>query len=149
ITQPYSFYLRRNSAQLIRNASTEITIWTTNVVLPTLLLLVEGLVLAGLCILLLMVEATGALLVGAALGTLVVIFHRVLRHRITTWGRQRQYHEGMRIQHLQQSLGGIKEVKLLGREADFIRQFELNDTASSLAAQKQAALLLVPGYWLE
>ena len=149
IAQPYSFHLRRNSAQLIRNASGEITMWTGNVVMPGLLLLAEGLVLLGLGTLLLIVEPVGTLLVMSVLAVLVAGFHRAVRQRVTTWGRQRQYHEGMRIQHLQQSLGSIKEVKVLGRESDFIRQFNADVAASALAGQKQAAMLQIPGLWLE
>jgi ABC-type multidrug transport system fused ATPase/permease subunit len=149
IAQPYTFHLRRNSAQLIRNASGEITMWTGNVVMPSLLLVAESLVLLGLCILLLAVEPVGTLVVVSVLGGIVAVFHRVVRQRVTEWGRRRQHHEGMRIQHLQQSLGSIKEVKLLGREADFMDQFNADVTASALAGQKQAVLLQIPGLWLE
>jgi ABC-type multidrug transport system fused ATPase/permease subunit len=149
IAQPYSFHLRRNSAQLIRNASGELVIWTGNVVMPSLQLLAEGLVLLGLGALLLFVEPVGTLLVVSVLATMVAVFHHKVRQHITAWGRQRQYHEGMRIQHLQQSLGSIKEVKLLGRETDFIRQFNTEVSASALAWQKQSALLQIPGLWLE
>lgn len=149
IAQPYSFHLQRNSAQLIRNASVEITMWTGNAIMPGLLLIAEGLVLLGLGTLLLIAEPMGTLLVMSALGVLVAGFHRAVRRRVTIWGRQRQYHEGMRIQHLQQSLGSIKEVKVLGRESDFIQQFNMNVAASALAGQKQATMLQIPGLWLE
>lgn len=149
IFQPYSFHLRRNSAQLIRNASGELAMWTGNVVMPSLQLLAEGLVLFGLCALLLFVEPAGTLLVVSVLASMVAVLHRKVRQHITAWGRQRQYYEGMRIQHLQQSLGSIKEVKLLGRETDFIRQFNTDVAASGLASQKQSALLQIPGLWLE
>jgi ABC-type multidrug transport system fused ATPase/permease subunit len=149
IAQPYSFHLRRNSAQLIRNASGELTMWTGNVVMPSLQLLAEGLVLLGLGTLLLFVEPVGTLLVVSVLASMVAVFHHKVRQHITAWGRQRQYHEGMRIQHLQQSLGSIKEVKLLGRESDFILQFNTDVSASAQAWQKQSALLQIPGLWLE
>lgn len=149
IAQPYTFHLRRNSAQLIRNASGEITMWTNNVVMPALLLLAEGLVFLGLGTLLLIVEPLGTLLVMLVLVVLISGFHHAIRQRITSWGRQRQYHEGMRIQHLQQSLGSIKEVKVLGRESDFIQQFNADVAASALAGQKQVAMLQIPGLWLE
>ena len=149
INQPYNFHLQRNSAQLIRNASSELTMWTGNVVMPSLQLLAESMVIVGLCVLLLIVEPFGTILVGFILTLLVGTFYRVMRKRISIWGRQRQYHEGMRIQHLQQSLGSIKEVKLMGREDDFRLQFTNDVFASARAGQKQAAFLQIPGLWLE
>ncbi|MDJ0686513.1 MAG: ABC transporter ATP-binding protein [Alphaproteobacteria bacterium] len=149
INQPYNFHLQRNSAQLIRNASVELTIWTANVVMPTLQLLTEVMVVFGLCLLLLAVEPVGVVLVVTVLTILIGIFYYVLRQRISAWGKQRQYHEGMRIQHLQQSLGSIKEVKLMGREDDFRVQFAADVFASARAGQKQAAFLQIPGLWLE
>ena len=149
VSQPYTFHLRRNSAQLIRNASSEITMWTGYVVLPSLQLLAEGLVFLGLCSLLLIAEPVGTILVAFILASLVFTFYRILRKRLSKWGRERQYHEGMRIQHLQQSLGSIKEVKLMGREANFQLQFSNDVFASARAGQKQAAFLQIPGLWIE
>ena len=149
ISQPYTFHLKHNSAQLIRNASSELTIWTGNVVMPSLQLLAESMVIIGLCALLLTVEPIGTLLVVSILSVLVGTFHWLMRQRISTWGKQRQHYEGLRIQHLQQSLGSIKEVKLMGRETDFINQFKTNVYASAHASQKQSALLQIPGLWLE
>jgi hypothetical protein len=54
-------------------------------------------------------------------------FHRLTRGRIARWGKARQHHEGVRIQHLQQGLGGAKDVELPGRETDFMEQFGVHN----------------------
>jgi len=149
VYQPYKFHLARNSAQLIRNASGELSIWTGNVVMPMLLLITESLVAVGLCALLLFIEPLGTLLVIFLLAVVVSAFLLLMKRRILTWGQQRQYHERRRIQHLQQALGSIKEVKLLGREQEFQKQFSGEVYASALVSQKQAAFLSIPGLWIE
>jgi ABC-type multidrug transport system fused ATPase/permease subunit len=147
--QPYTFHLQRNSAQLIRNAVGEIGIFTYNGIMPGMLLLTESLVLLGLCSLLLVVEPLGALIVVSVLGTTAWGFYRLTRERITRWGQVRQHHEGLRIQHLQEGLGGAKDVKLLGREANFLEQYRVHNVQSARVGQLHATLQQLPRLWLE
>ena len=147
--QPYTFHLQRNSAQLIRNVINEVNMFSFNGLLPGMLLLTESLVLLGLCSLLLIVEPLGALIVVGVLGTAAWGFHRLTRGRITRWGQARQYHEGLRIQHLQQGLGGAKDVKLLGRESNFLEQYRVHNVLSARSGQLQTTLQQLPRLWLE
>jgi ABC-type multidrug transport system fused ATPase/permease subunit len=124
LRQPYVFHLQRNSAQLIRNAITEVNQFMFNGMLPAMLLLTECLVLFGLGTLLLIVEPTGALIVGGMLGVAAWGFHRAVRAGISRHGHARIQHEGLRIQHLQQGLGAAKEVILLGREGEFLLEYQ-------------------------
>ena len=43
------------------------------------------------------------------------LFLRTTRRKNTELGEKRQYHSGLIIQHLQQGLGAIKDVKLLAQ----------------------------------
>lgn len=147
--QPYTFHLQRNSAQLIRNAVSEVNLFTFSALIPGMSLATEVLVLPGLCFLLLAVEPRGALIIVSVLGTAAWGFHHLTRGRITRWGEARQYHEGLRIQHLQQGLGGAKEVKLLGREKDFLEQYALHNSQSARVGQFQLTLQQFPRLWLE
>jgi len=147
--QPYTFHLQRNSAPLISNIVTEMSQFTFSALMPGMLLLAETLVLIGLCSLLLIVEPIGALIVVGTLGSTAWGFHYLTRQRITRWGEGRQYHEGLRIQHLQQGLGGIKDVKLLGRETEFLEQFRIHNVRTARMGQLQATLQQLPRLWLE
>lgn len=149
LCQPYTFQLQRNSAQLIRNVIGEVGMFLGNGILPGITLLTESLVLLGLCSLLVFVEPVGALVVVSVLGAVSWGYHRLTRGRIARWGEDRQYHEGLRIQHLQQGLGGAKDVKLLGREADFLEQFRVHNNQSARVGQMQSTLQCLPRLWLE
>ena len=61
----------------------------------------------------------------------------------------RQHHEGLRIQHLQQGLGGAKDVKLLGREADFLARYREHSVASARVGRNQITMVQLPRLWLE
>ncbi len=149
LRQPYTFHLQRNSAQLIHNVINEVSLFIGNGILPGMVLLTETLVLLGLCALLLIVEPLGALVVVSVLGTAAWGFHRLTRGLIARWGKARQYHEGLRLQHLQQGLGGAKDVKLLGRETDFLEQYRVHNVQSTHAVQLHATLQQLPRLWLE
>ncbi|MEW6165116.1 MAG: ABC transporter ATP-binding protein [Pseudomonadota bacterium] len=149
VRQPYTFHLQRNSAQLMRNAIDSINMFTANAMLPSMVVLTEGMVLVGVGTLLLFVEPLGALVVAIVLGSATWGFHRFTHARITRWGKARQYHDGMRIQHLQQGLGGVKDIKLLGREEGFLARYDAHNLQSTRMGQLQAALLQLPRLWLE
>jgi ABC-type multidrug transport system fused ATPase/permease subunit len=146
--QPYTFHLQRNSAQLIRNVTGEVGMFTDAIV-SSLLIATELLVLLGISFLLLAVEPIGTLIAVGVLGGAAWSFHRVTRARILRWGETRQLHDGLRLQHLQQGLGGAKDVKLLGREDNFLKQYGVHNARSVRVAQLQATLQMLPRLWLE
>jgi ABC-type multidrug transport system fused ATPase/permease subunit len=149
LRQPYTFHLQRNSAQLIRNAVTEVGQVTNNAITPTMVLITEGLVLIGIGSLLVFVEPVGAGIIVPVLGAAAWAFQQGTRARISRWGVARQHHEGLRIQHLQQGLGGAKDVKLMGREIDFLAQYGEHNTQSARIAQRHRTLQQLPPLWLE
>jgi ABC-type transport system involved in cytochrome bd biosynthesis fused ATPase/permease subunit len=112
-------------------------------------LLAESLVLLGLCSLLLVVEPLGALIVVSVLGTAAWGFHRLTRGRIARWGEARQHHDGWRLQHLQQGLGGAKDVTLLGRETDVLDQYRVHNAQFACVGQLHTTLQQFPRLWLE
>jgi ATP-binding cassette, subfamily B, bacterial PglK len=149
LRQPYTFHLQRNSAQLIRNAVGEVNIFTFNAMLAGLTFLAEVMVLVGLAVLLLVLEPVGALVVVAVLGLAAWASIGLTRGSLLRWGEARQHHEGLRIQHLQQGLGGVKDVKMLGRERDFLREYAVHNLQSARAGQLQLTLQQLPRLWLE
>ena len=148
LCQPYTFHLERNSAQLIRNAMSQVAD-ITNVLQQGMILLTELLVIFGIAGLLVFVEPFGALVVVGVIGVAGLAMHRVTRSRLKRWGEQRQHHEGLRIQHLQQGLGGVKDVKVLGRETDFLNQYQLHTQASTGAMKRLTILQAMPRLGLE
>lgn len=147
--QPYAFHLQRNSAQLIQNLVVEIPNFTHGCILPGLILVAEILVLIGLGGLLLAVQPVGAAFVACALGFSAWGFHYFTRGHVSRWGAMRQYHEGLRIQHLQQGLGSAKDVKLLGRESDFFFQHQFHSTKSARVGELHHTVVQLPRLMLE
>jgi ATP-binding cassette, subfamily B, bacterial PglK len=149
LLQPYSFHLQRNSANLIRNIINEINIFTFNGLLPAMLIMTEALVLVGLGALLFFIEPLGAVIAITVLTVASWVFHSVTVRRLAYWGGARQRHDGLRIQHLQQGLNGVKDVKILGRESAFLDEYRHHNTLSARAVEFQITLQQLPRLWIE
>jgi len=146
---PYVFHLQRNSAELIRNALNETSLFSQYMLVAALTLLTESLVVVGVSILMLAVEPVGTVLLTGAIGLVAWLFHRYTSRRTAVWGAARQVHEGKRIQHLQQGLGGVKEIKLLGREESFLGEFSEHNRGYAYVSTWNATLFQLPRMVLE
>jgi len=149
LCQPYTFHLQRNSAKLVATAVTEVGQFINNGMIPGMLLLAESLVVFGLCSLLIVVEPVGAAIVLGVVGTVSWGFYRLTRSRISRWGKARQHHDGLSMQHLQQGLGGVKEAKLLGRESEFLARYRTHNAESVRIGGAMYTLQQLPRLWLE
>ncbi len=149
LLKPYTFHLQRNSAELIRNGTTEIWLFANRVIFSLLLFLKEALVLVGLCLLLLLVEPFGAVVVVGFFGLFGWGFYRITRAYVTRWGAMRHEHDGLRIQHLQQGIGGVKEVKVLGREREFLSRFAFHTRKSMVVGERETTMQQIPRLWIE
>lgn len=149
LQQPYNFHLQRNSSQIIRNIVNEVNQYTFTVMLPILTLLTEIIVLAGLLFFLLIIEPIGTLIIVISVGFSALIFYVSTRKKIKSWGERRQFHEGKRIQHIQQGLGSIKDVMLMHRQEYFLNQFEVHNLQTAKMGEFQKTLTQMPRIWLE
>ena len=149
LRQPYTFHLQRNSAQLIRNIVNEVGYFLSTGLSAIMILMTEVLVLAGIVTLLLTMEPLGTLGIAFVIGGACFAFQKATKSRVVRWGQQRQFHDGLRIQQVQQGLGGAKDVKLLGREQDFLDQYALHNRATARATVNLSILQSMPRLWLE
>ena len=147
--QPYTFHLQRNSAQLIRNVVNEVNRLWYLVLNPTLVIFSEGLVLAGVTCLLFVIEPAGALIVMLLLGAGAFAFHYFTRARLLHLGSVRQDQDGFRIQQLQEGFGGVKEIKLLGREEGVLARYYRHNAETARVERLHATLELLPRLWIE
>jgi ABC-type multidrug transport system fused ATPase/permease subunit len=149
LNRPYVFHLQHNSAELLRNVINEVSLFTNFVVIPSSILIAEAMVLLGIVVLLFAIEPVGAAVTGSLLIAAGLLFLRTTRSRSALWANARQHHDGLRMQHAQQGLAAIKDLKLLGREASFIAEFEEHNAAAASANRKLMTLLQLPRLFLE
>ena len=123
LTIPYAFHFRRNTAELIRNATISVDHVFGTVMLPAVHIVTEALIVAGIVSVLVMMAPSVTLVAVAILLGLLVVSLKLTQRYVARWGARLQEFDKVKLQHLQQSLGGIKEVKIMGRERFFYDAF--------------------------
>ena len=149
LEQPWLFHLQRNSAQLIRNVVNEVHLFAVQGLQAMLTFISESLVLACVVVLLLAVEPLGTIAFAALLAIAGWGFHRFTRTTIAQAGAARQHHEALRLQHLQQGLAAVREIKLMDRACEFAERCRVHTAESAEAGRWLATLMQLPRLWLE
>uniref|UniRef100_UPI004048B01A ABC transporter ATP-binding protein n=1 Tax=Algoriphagus sp. TaxID=1872435 RepID=UPI004048B01A len=148
LNQPYSFHLKKNSAELLRNIQNEVGqfSWITQSVIA---LIVELSIVIGVTSTLIIIEPLGAIVVILFLMTFVLLFQQVTKKRLSNWGEVRQEQVGYINQHILQGIGGIKEVKFLGKEGYFFKKFRFHNIINTKIQTRVTFFGLVPRLYLE
>lgn len=146
--KPYSFYLIHNSAELIRNLTTEVA--NLGVVLRAgLVVFVDGVIIASVGILLIFIEPLGTISIFLVLSFATLFFQWLTKDKLIKYGKSRQYHGGKLIQHIQQGISSVKDVKILGREKEFIDWYNNHNSKGVKAERFQYILASMPRLFLE
>ena len=149
LSMPYEFHLKRNSSELIRNAYDNVHQLTTGVFTPVLTVVAESFMVVGLLLVLVVTSPLVTFITTMAMGALVAISLTSVQPRLRAAGEERQQAAHHTLQHLQQGLEGIRDVKVLGRERTFGRSFTDVRQVMARAQYHRSVLMYVPRVMLE
>ncbi len=149
LSRPYKFFLKTNTAELLRNTIGEVNSFVGYVLQPFLVIITECLVLCSIIVLLVYVEPQASLLAIVFVGGLGWAFHRFTKQRVLEWGKERQRREAMKIKSLQEGFTGIKALKLLDDHAFLSETFREHTQLGAVAGRKQYAMQQMPRLLLE
>ncbi len=147
--QPYHFFLGRNSADLARKIFSEVAQVIGGVIMPCVQLVAKLMVALFVVTLLVIVDPLLTALIMSVLGGTYTVIYLVARTRLSDIGRKRVTANEARFKAASEAFGGIKDIKLLGKEAVYINSYA---EASRRFARYQAASQLVsqlPSYALQ
>ncbi len=149
LRQPYAFYLNRHTGDMAKDLLSEISLLVTQVYQPATNLFAQTTLLIVLVTLLVVVNP-GVALIGIAV--LVVSYggiYLVIRRYISRAGRERVLANKERYRITAEALGGIKTIKLLGREAYYRDAFSSVTKRFSQLQAMNSTLSMVPRYTIE
>jgi len=122
-SQPYSYFLQRNSGDLLKKVVGDVMNYINGVLLPLLDSIARGLAAALLLATLFLVQPVIALSAALGLGAFYLIIFRLFARK------RREANEGLRTsfagsyREAQQMLGGIKPIKVHRAEEHFLSRF--------------------------
>jgi ABC-type multidrug transport system fused ATPase/permease subunit len=148
IRQPYAFHLRKNSSSLIRNTQ-DAQLIVAGGIEPMLTILTEGLIALALFSVLVAIEPLGTIcVIGVLLGA-TFVFQRFFDQKLQRWGTLRQIQKGAIIQTIQQGLGAVKDVQVLGREDWFVDEHRERQALDANLLRRINTVQAIPRLWLE
>ena len=119
---PYEFHLKHNSSELIRNIKL-VAVTMNSVFTPMIICFTELMVVTGVVLLLVWVDPISAFTITSSAGIFLGGYYWFSRKTMRKLGKDSKYHEGKTYQQVYQSLNGIKEVKVFGKEGFFSEAF--------------------------
>lgn len=121
---PYTFFLDRNSADLLRNVNSEVGKVVNGTIMPlleiSLQLIMFTLIIAGLVIL----EPFITLVTIVMMGGGGYIFLKFTQNRSKDSGRESRQASGDMNRVILQAIGGFKDARVLNREKLFLKQYD-------------------------
>jgi ATP-binding cassette, subfamily B, bacterial PglK len=125
LSMPYVFHLGRPSSELIRNGHQAVTELVNLVFVPLIRVVAETIMVAGMLILLVTLAPVATALAVVVVGGAAVLLLKVVQPRLSRLGERGHALDARSLSILQQSLHGIRDIKILDQERAFVRRYEM------------------------
>ena len=149
LNQPYEWFLNRNSADFGKTILSEVNQIVIFGINPLFELISKSIVALFLLILLVIVDAKLALIVGFVLGGTYGLIFYFVKNYLDRIGEMRLIKNNLRFTSVIEAFRAIKEVKLHGLESSFIRRF--SSPAESFAIISASSIVIgnIPKFIIE
>ena len=149
LSQKYSFFLKRNSANLIRNIKEEVVYFRTKIVNQIYTVFIDLLTIFCILILLIFINPQASIFAIVFMVLASLIYLSFTKTKIKRLAIQRQYHDEIRLKSLQHSFTGIKQIKVSGSENFFSNIFNFHNTKTTYSSVMHDFIIQIPRYVLE
>ena len=146
--EPYTFHLRKNVAELTRGLQTD-TDNFAKVIIHFIELIMELFVCGALGVYLFIVSKVITIITLSIVIVAAAIYVFATKERLKRLGRKSQKYNSDIIQYVNQSMGGIKEIKVLGRERYFIKKFSDTFKENGRCSRIIRIAAVLPKYFIE
>lgn len=143
LEQDYLFFVKNNSAELMRNVNTDVSTFFL-AILQFLQLATEICVCIVLFVYLLCMDKTITIGISIILIFFVFAFVKLFRKRLTVMGEHTRKYSAEMNKWLLQGVGGIKEIKVMNREPFFCNQYDKAYYHYSESQRKYSLLNILP-----
>lgn len=149
LSKPYLFHLNHNTATLLRNVNSGGVVIFSNILVPTFQLLTEIVTALTIWGMLIFADPFTAIIVAGVMGGMICAILRSFRRKIDETAQIQNTYVAAYIQSVNQSMGAIKETKVMRKEQSFLQEFAKNYERFGLANQKFMFLNQLPRIIIE
>ncbi|MEQ8384552.1 MAG: ABC transporter ATP-binding protein [Coleofasciculus sp. A1-SPW-01] len=148
LTAPYTFYLKQNTANIIKNIISETNQFTTGCLLALLLFTTNGIVVGVLMGLMAYNNTLLLVMILVILVPTFLVFNK-FGHKFKRWGKIQSQTQKEMIRTINHGLGGLKETRVIGCEAYFENQMDAQVRKYARAATLSQASNLLPNIFIK
>ncbi|WP_375594512.1 ABC transporter ATP-binding protein [Algihabitans albus] len=123
LSQPYAWFLGRDSSDLSKSILSEVQHLTTSVIMPGLKVISLSISATGIVIVVIAVNPAVSIIVASVLCGCYVAVFMVCKKYLTEIGQKRVEANGQRFKVVSEVFGAIKEVKLQNVERVYVNEF--------------------------
>lgn len=123
LSLPYVYFLTQNTTDLSKNILNEVGVLTGSFILPLIDIMVKGFVAIGILSMLLFTNVYITILSAIILGGSYALIYFYFQNRLKISGAIRLDENRLRFKTAGEALGGIKDIKVTGREAFFCDRY--------------------------
>ena len=145
----HQFHINNNSAIMIRNVMSEVNIFYKHIFTPLMISILEIIIAAAMVIFLLFYNPTTTIIILAIMILLFLLYFFQFKKKFFGWGKDRLYHDGMKLKNLKESLDFVKLIKFMKKEEFFLKKFKLHNMFSALVSRKFSVMFVIPRLFLE
>ncbi len=146
--EPYTFHLNKNISVLQRSMQEDTDQFTKGII-HIMEMAAEVCVCLALGIYLFIESHSITIIIAGLLVFCLAFFSFISKKYSSAWGREGQQYKSKIYQWMNQSLGGIKEIKVLNREEDFIEHYDSYFSKYVRVLRLNRLIGVVPKYIIE
>ncbi len=147
--KPYVYFLNMNSSELEKNMLSEVQQAIQGMLIPGMQMLSNAVIAISIIIFLLILDPLLALTTAATLTLAYAAVFAIVQRKLKRIGKERVVANKQRFQTAAESLGGIKEIKLLGNEDYFLDKYARASTTYARHMALSDALSFIPRYAID
>lgn len=124
--QPYSWFLSRHSADLVKTVLSEVNEVIGNGLKPLIEIISKSMIIIAIIILLILADPKLAFVVSFSIIVIYVLIFNFIRNILYKLGKERFKSNQFRFRIVSEAFGAAKEIKVGGLEKGFIKSFSIN-----------------------
>jgi ABC-type multidrug transport system fused ATPase/permease subunit len=149
LRQPYIFYLNVNTADLSKNLLNDVSTFTSSVLQAFLQLVSSVIISLAIIALLIIINPLLALILSSVLGFLYIIIFSLVKNFLARKGDERFINISLQYKYVNEVFGGIKDIKIFGKESVFLKFFSVSSKALVMNEAVSESVNDLPKYLLE
>lgn len=149
VNQPYSYFLKRNSSDLVVNCSDDVTRVTQGIIVPFLQAIAKAIVAMSILLVVMWIDPWLVLCFGTMMAGVYLIIFLNIRQKVSALGAAGKGAYRKRYRLATEILNGIKELKILGQDKAYQERFAKYSSIYTTNQWMSGALSAVPRHAIE